>query len=95
MLCNGEAPFIRQCLSNKFINSVTGCVRSPTTSPLVRDGLILAIGGAAFRHGEEYLEFRALWREVKHDNAPMDGMPFDSSDPMFIAATQSVSSAVH
>ncbi|KAG8889013.1 hypothetical protein FRB98_006061 [Tulasnella sp. 332] len=78
-----RAPFLKQCSSKKFIESVEDCVFSHTTSPVVQERLILIIGGVAAQHGDQYPAFRALWRKVKNRYAPKDGIPLDPRDTMF------------
>ncbi|KAG9037628.1 hypothetical protein FRB95_004848 [Tulasnella sp. JGI-2019a] len=88
MLRNCQAPFLQQSSSKKFIESVEDCVMSHNTSPVVRERLLLIIGGAAAQHGDQYPAFRALWRKMKGKNAPRDGIPFDPKDAMFSPPTR-------
>ncbi|KAH7927218.1 hypothetical protein BV22DRAFT_301234 [Leucogyrophana mollusca] len=91
MMQNGSEIFLLQLSSRKFVDVLEGVVTSPDTSPVVRERLMEVLAGAAFIYSSvrpvdkdgERDEFLKLWRRLKPDGQPDDGVPFDTDDPMF------------
>ncbi|KAH8108353.1 hypothetical protein DFH11DRAFT_1633902 [Phellopilus nigrolimitatus] len=98
MLQNASDVFITQTSSRKFLDVVEDNITSPKTAMAVRERLLEVLGAAvhlsAERGGKDASKrenFRSLWRKVKPDGYPNEGMPLTTDNPMF----RSKSGALH
>ncbi|KAJ7490139.1 hypothetical protein B0H11DRAFT_2400740, partial [Mycena galericulata] len=84
MLRNSSKPFISQCTSRKFLDAVESLLTSSHTLPVVRERFMDVLAAAAYasESGKD-AGFRGLWRRVKPEGKPEEGIPFDTDDPMF------------
>lgn len=98
MLRNPSPYFIAEATSTKFLSAIEEVITKPTTTPVVKTRVLDVLMGAAHAypgptHGNGPLGtfgrdkgggYSALWRKVKPPGYPDEGIPFDTSDPMFI-----------
>ncbi|KAJ7353459.1 hypothetical protein DFH08DRAFT_692568, partial [Mycena albidolilacea] len=84
MLRNSSDTFISQSTSRKFLDTLEDLLTSSRTSPVVRERVMDVLAAAAYASGSKKdVAFRGLWRRVKPDDKPEEGMPFDTEDAMF------------
>ncbi|RPD60760.1 hypothetical protein L227DRAFT_501092 [Lentinus tigrinus ALCF2SS1-6] len=86
MLRNCSLAFVKQCASRKFLDSLEDVLKAKTTPPVVRERLIAVLAAASYASDSDS-GFRHLWRKVKKDDQPDEGIPFDTDDAMFYPAT--------
>ncbi|KAF5353558.1 hypothetical protein D9756_008092 [Leucocoprinus leucothites] len=82
MLRNCSETFISESRSQQFLDTLQDAVKDPTTSPVVVERLLDVIAAAAYASGPSRGEFRELWRRVKPDGKPDEGVPLSTDDPM-------------
>ncbi|TFK82019.1 hypothetical protein K466DRAFT_557157 [Polyporus arcularius HHB13444] len=86
MLRNCSLAFVKQCASRKFLDSLEDVLKAKTTPPVVRERLIAVLAAASYASDADS-GFRHLWKKVKKDDQPDEGIPFDTDDAMFYPAT--------
>ncbi|KAJ7656695.1 hypothetical protein B0H17DRAFT_359049 [Mycena rosella] len=74
--------FISQSTSRKFLDTLEDLLTSSGTSPVVRERVMDVLAAAAYASGTN-AGFRGLWRRVKPQDKPEEGVPFDAEDAMF------------
>ncbi|KAJ7145914.1 hypothetical protein C8R44DRAFT_4590 [Mycena epipterygia] len=84
MLRNSSETFISQSISRKFLDTLEDLLTSSRTIPVVRERVMNIVAAAAYASGSKKdVGFRGLWRRVKPEDKPEEGMPFDTKDAMF------------
>ncbi|KAH9922326.1 uncharacterized protein BXZ73DRAFT_104144 [Epithele typhae] len=86
MLRNCSLSFVKQCTSRKFLDALEEVLKAKTTTPVVRERLIAVLAAASYASDSES-GFRHLWRKVKREDQPDEGVPFDTDDAMFYPVT--------
>ncbi|KAJ7233200.1 hypothetical protein C8J57DRAFT_1480382 [Mycena rebaudengoi] len=80
MLRNSSDTFISQSTSRKFLDTLEDLLTSARTSPVVRERVMDVLTAAAYANGtKKNTGFRGLWRRVKPQDKPEEGMPFDDT----------------
>ncbi|KAI5118710.1 hypothetical protein M0805_004510 [Coniferiporia weirii] len=89
MLQNASDSFITQTSSRKFLDVVEDTILNPGAG-LVRDRLLEVLSAAVYLSAEKggkdaskRENFRSLWRKVKPEDYPDEGMPLSTDNAMF------------
>ncbi|KAJ7251204.1 hypothetical protein C8J57DRAFT_1723124, partial [Mycena rebaudengoi] len=81
MLRNSSDTFISKSTSRQFLDVLEDLLTSARTSPVVRERIMDVLAAAAYASGSKKdTGFRGLWRRVKPQDKPEEGMPFDTDD---------------
>ncbi|KAF5353557.1 hypothetical protein D9756_008093 [Leucocoprinus leucothites] len=82
MLRNCLDTVVSESMDRKFLDTLEDTAKNPRTSPVVVERLLDVIAAAAYASGPSRGEFRELWRRVKPDGKPDEGVPLSTDDPM-------------
>ncbi|KAL0061294.1 hypothetical protein AAF712_011870 [Marasmius tenuissimus] len=84
MLRNSSDIFISQSTSRKFLGTLEKLVLSSKTDPVVKERVLRVLAAAAYAtESKKDTGFRDLWKKIKPEDEPDEGIPFDNADPMF------------
>ncbi|KAL0061689.1 Rho guanine nucleotide exchange factor [Marasmius tenuissimus] len=95
MLQNSSDTFISQSTSHKFLETLEELCSASAMNPIVKERVLDALAAAAFVYSqriadcfsigavEKDTEFCHLWKKVKPDDKPEEGVPFNMDDVIF------------
>ncbi|KAJ8083209.1 hypothetical protein PM082_009081 [Marasmius tenuissimus] len=84
MLQNSSDTFISQSTSRKFLETLEELCSSSAMNLIVKERVLDALAAAAYAgRFEKDTEFCHLWKKVKPDDKPEEGVPFNMDDAIF------------
>ncbi|KAK1227557.1 hypothetical protein PQX77_009467 [Marasmius sp. AFHP31] len=84
LLRNSTDTFINQSTSPRFLETLEELLSSSRTNPVVKKRVLGVLAAAAYAsESKQDIGFRGLWKKVKPDDKPDEGIPFDTDDAMY------------